>query len=87
MKRLARMDDPQEMEWFFAVTFTEKERQMIEERWRIFEALSEGASQRKAAQQTGAGIATITRGAKAYREEEQKINAFIEHVSNANQTQ
>lgn len=51
----------------FALLFTEKERKEMELRIAIFHGLLQGKSQRTIAAELGTGIATVTRGVKAWR--------------------
>lgn len=61
---------------FLECSLTESEIIMISERWNIFGKLKEGKTQRAISYETGAGIATVTRGAKAYR----RGKAFIDKI-------
>lgn len=60
------------------LTFTEHERAMMTERWRIFDALDRGLSQRDVAKDVPCSIVTATRGAKVYRENRAAIQKFLE---------
>jgi Trp operon repressor len=60
------------------LTFTEHERAMMLERWRIFDALDRGLSQREVARQVPCSIVTATRGAKVYRENRAAIQRHLE---------
>ena len=55
------------------LTFTENERAMMLERWRIFDALDRGLSQREVAKEVPCSIVTATRGAKVYRDNREAI--------------
>lgn len=55
------------------LTFTEHERAMMVERWRIFDALDRGLSQREVSKEVPCSIVTATRGAKVFRENKEKI--------------
>lgn len=59
------------------ITFTENERIMIEERWRIFLGLSQGMSQREVAKAIPCSVVTVTRGARTYRKFKNMISRFL----------
>ncbi len=59
------------------LTFTEHERAMMLERWRIFDALDRGLSQRDVAKEVPCSIVTATRGAKVYRENKEQIQKYL----------
>ena len=60
------------------LTFTEHERDMMNERWRIFDAFDRGLSQREVAKEVPCSIVTATRGAKVYRENKTAVKKFLE---------
>lgn len=60
------------------LTFTEHERAMMVERWKIFDALDRGLSQREVSKQVPCSIVTATRGAKVFRENKAAIQQFLE---------
>ncbi len=60
------------------LTFTEHERDLMVERWRIFDALDRGLSQREVSKQVPCSIVTATRGAKVYRENRAAIQKLLE---------
>ncbi len=64
------------------ISLTEKEQEMIVERWRILSSLSKGNSQRKVAEAVNCSIVTVTRGAKVYREKKDQINHFLTTIDN-----
>jgi len=68
--------DP-EFETLLHLTFTEKERAMMIERWKIFDAFDQGKSQREVARLVPCSIVTATRGAKVYRENKEAIQRFL----------
>ena len=72
-------DEPEFLE-LLEITLTEKEREMVLERWRIFEAIDQGLSQREVAKEVGCSVATATRGAKAYREYKPQIQKWLEAI-------
>lgn len=51
----------------FDAVLTDKERAEIDNRLQIFALLQQGLPQREIAEQLGVGIATVSRGAKAYQ--------------------
>lgn len=59
------------------LTFTEHERAMMLERWRIFDALDRGLSQRDVSKEVPCSIVTATRGAKVYRENRETIKKYL----------
>ncbi|MCB9315558.1 MAG: hypothetical protein H6569_05435 [Lewinellaceae bacterium] len=59
------------------LTFTENEREMMLERWRIFDALDRGLSQREVSKQVPCSIVTATRGAKVFRENKAAIQKLL----------
>lgn len=60
------------------LTFTEHERAMMIERWKIFDAFDRGLSQRDVSREVPCSIVTSTRGAKVYRENKALIQRFLE---------
>jgi len=60
------------------LTFTENERAMMLERWRIFEAFDRGCSQREVAREVPCSIVTATRGAKVFRENKEAVQQHLE---------
>lgn len=60
------------------LTFTEHERDLMIERWRIFDAFDRGLSQREVAREVPCSIVTATRGAKVYRDNKAAIRKFLE---------
>ncbi len=59
------------------LTFTEHERDLMLERWRIFDASDRGLSQRDVAKKVPCSIVTATRGAKVYRENREAIQKYL----------
>ncbi|MCC6463084.1 MAG: hypothetical protein IT260_21620 [Saprospiraceae bacterium] len=59
------------------LTFTENERAMMIERWRIFDALDRGLSQRDVSKEVPCSIVTATRGAKVYRDNKSAIQKLL----------
>ena len=66
-----------DFEEFMELTFSEQERSMIIERWKIFDALEQGLSQREVSKAVPCSISTATRGAKNYREHKDSIQRFL----------
>jgi len=67
-----------EFEQLLQLTFTEHERDMMVERWKIFDAFDKGMSQREVSKTVPCSIVTATRGAKVYRENKEVIKKFLE---------
>ncbi len=58
--------------------FTEHERELMLERWRIFDALDRGLTQREVSKEVPCSIVTATRGAKVYRDNKNCVQRFLE---------
>lgn len=68
----------QEFNELLHLTFTEHERDMMLERWRIFDAFDRGCSQREVAKEVPCSIVTATRGAKVFRENKEAVQKHLE---------
>lgn len=68
---------PQEFNELLDLTFTEHERDMMHERWRIFDAYERGCTQREVSKQVPCSIVTATRGAKVYRQNKAAIQKHL----------
>lgn len=68
---------PGDLDELLQITFTESERAMILERWRIYDAFDRGLSQREVAREVPCSIVTATRGAKNYRAHKEAIQRFL----------
>jgi Trp operon repressor len=66
-----------EFEELLQLTFTESERSMMLERWRIYDACDRDLSQREIAREVPCSIVTATRGAKNFRENREAIQKFL----------
>ncbi len=66
-----------EFEELLRLTFTEHERDLMLERWRIFDASDRGLSQREVSREVPCSIVTATRGAKVYRENREAIQKYL----------
>jgi len=66
-----------EFEELLRLTFTEHERDLMQERWRIFDACDRSLSQREVAKEVPCSIVTATRGAKVYRENQEAIQKYL----------
>ena len=77
-KAIQQVSNQEEFLELLEITFTDKEREMILERWRIFKALDEGKSQREVAKSVGCSVVTATRGAKAYRSHKQRVKFWLD---------
>lgn len=67
----------QEFNELLQLTFTENERAMMVERWRIFDAFDRGCSQREVAKEVPCSIVTATRGAKVYRDNKESVKKHL----------
>ncbi|WP_019672503.1 Trp family transcriptional regulator [Psychrobacter lutiphocae] len=65
LTHLAQLTDPEQIDTVLSALLTDKERQDIANRIRIFDLLEQGTTQRQVSQALGVGIATVSRGAKA----------------------
>ncbi|MBK6932187.1 MAG: hypothetical protein IPH12_15510 [Saprospirales bacterium] len=68
----------EEFDELLHLTFTEHERAMITERWKIFDALDRGFSQREVSKEVPCSIVTATRGAKVFRDHKSAIQKFLD---------
>lgn len=68
----------QEFNELLQLTFTENERAMMAERWRIFDAFDRGCSQREVAKEVPCSIVTATRGAKVYRDNREAVKKHLD---------
>ncbi|MBK7938792.1 MAG: hypothetical protein IPJ82_17680 [Lewinellaceae bacterium] len=66
-----------DFETLLKLTFTEHERVLMLERWRIFDALDRGLSQREVSKDVPCSVVTATRGAKVFRENKEEIARFL----------
>lgn len=66
-KLLADCHDSERMTQLLATILTEKEQVELANRVLIFALLQQGLPQREIAERLGVGIATVSRGAKAYQ--------------------
>lgn len=76
---LCNIADPVVMQQVLTAVLTPKELQEIEKRLHIFELLAQHIPQRDIAAQLGVGIATVTRGAHAFREGH--VDALVQHLN------
>lgn len=72
----------QDFDELLLLTFTENERQMMLERWRIFDAFERGCSQREVAREVPCSIVTATRGAKVFRENKEGVKRHLQRWRN-----
>lgn len=75
LQHLAACTDRSDIEALLYALLTDKERQDIANRIRIFDLLARGVTQREIAEQLGVGIATVSRGAKAAQS--QDVSALL----------
>ncbi|MCP1314087.1 MULTISPECIES: Trp family transcriptional regulator [unclassified Halomonas] len=66
VRYLLAVDSPADMDSALDSLLTPSEYQEIGKRLQIFKLLSEGVAQRKIAETLGVGIATVSRGARAF---------------------
>ncbi|UNU74177.1 Trp family transcriptional regulator [Moraxella nasovis] len=64
---LCENQDPQYIESLLSAILTQKEQAELANRILIFALLQQGLPQREIAERLGVGIATVSRGAKAYQ--------------------
>ena len=64
---LCRIDKPEDMACVLECILSEKEIKEVENRLQIFEMLDQKIAQREIANSLGVGIATVSRGANAYK--------------------
>lgn len=83
-KVLKNLESENEFLELLEITFTENEREMMLERWRIFSATEKGLSQREVAKQVKCSVATATRGAKAFRQNKEQIQKWLEIIREEN---
>jgi Trp operon repressor len=74
---MSHLHETADFQQFQQVFLTENERVMLQERIAIFRELSKGASQRDVASRIGCSVVTVTRGAKAYRENRAVIDKWL----------
>ena len=63
----ANLDEPAALQLLFEDLLTPAEVANVAERWELVKLLAAGRSQRAVAAEVGAGIATVTRGARALK--------------------
>ena len=66
LELLVATDNKTQLSEILAALMTEKEQQELVNRIRIFALLDQGVTQREISAQLGVGIATVSRGAKAF---------------------
>lgn len=72
----------EEFEQFMQTTFTSKELEMMDERWRIFNSLAKGTPHRSIASENECSIATVTRGSKAYQANKNTVDKYLKIIFN-----
>ncbi|MFT6850199.1 MAG: Trp operon repressor [Sphingobacteriales bacterium] len=77
---LTKATSEAEFKKILAITLTEKELEMVEERWQIFAAYKNNDSQREAAKHANCSIVTATRGAKVYRDDQKFIGKMLSRI-------
>ena len=75
---LASLSDPNDVERFFEDVFTKAETRDIALRWRIFQLLDEGVTQRAIAERLGVSLCKITRGSRFLKDPESVVRKILE---------
>ncbi len=65
---LSDVEDKSHLSQLLEILMTEKEQQELINRLKIFAYLQQGSSQREISARLGVGIATVSRGAKVFRQ-------------------
>lgn len=83
ISHLSELSDYSQIEAVLAAVLSDKEVQDIDNRIRIFDLLHQGTTQRAISQQLGVGIATVSRGARAFQNQEDEAiaNLLLKHRS------
>ncbi|PID37725.1 MAG: transcriptional regulator [Pseudomonadales bacterium] len=68
LERLAELDNKEDLTNLLNALLTENEQKELSNRLRIFAMLQQQRPQREISEKLGVGIATVSRGAKAYRD-------------------
>lgn len=82
IKLFSDIKNTKDLETLLNVTFTEKELEMIIERWQIFQSIDQGLTQRAVAKENNCSVVTVTRGAKVYRENQISIKKHLKKLFN-----
>lgn len=77
---LASTQDTTKVDELLNALLTDKELQELNNRLRIFALLQQGKPQREISETLGVGIATVSRGAKAYQQH--NINQLLPNIGN-----
>jgi len=80
-KILSEISDPAEMRALLSVLLTQSELREIVNRVRIIEMLAQGTPHREIAANVGVGIATVSRGASAYKNASESVLKRLTHMS------
>ena len=78
LELLVATDNKTQLSEILAALMTEKEQQELVNRIRIFALLDQGVTQREISAQLGVGIATVSRGAKAF--EQHQIETLLANI-------
>lgn len=70
LELLSATTDKQQLSEIVAALMTEKEQQELGNRLQIFALLHQGVTQREISAQLGVGIATVSRGAKVWQQQQ-----------------
>lgn len=83
---LSACEDPALMEDFLKSLLTEREVADVTLRWELVNLLSQGASQRKIAQDLGLSLCKITRGSKEWKKPASPFRRMMEYRSTTHET-
>ncbi len=75
---LASLRMPNDVERFFEDVFTKAETRDIALRWRIFQLLDEGISQRAISERLGVSLCKITRGSRFLKDPASVVRKILE---------
>ena len=76
----ANADTPAQVQALFVALLTDSEQHELTNRLRIFTLLAQGHTQRDIATRLGVGIATVSRGARAYQHSIDILLPQLQHI-------
>ena len=74
---LASLGKPNEVERFFEDVFTKAETRDIALRWRIFQLLDEGVTQREICERLGVSLCKVTRGSRFLKDPHSVVRRIL----------
>ena len=77
----AQADTPQQVQALLKAFLTDSEQRELNNRLRIFTLLAQGRTQRDIAGRLGVGIATVSRGARAYQHNIDTLQPHLQHIN------